>query len=147
MEPYDILKLECPNPVFNDLIDCVGKKLYSLRGEFGLTGEVSTDLDGKNATWDMKYRGGLRGACHTFHYLHPTGTDPLKDNVQIKFNQRLSYSVYIHDPHFFLPTTNPSTFPSIRITFNEKEKVYKSFYIEVIPRYVQSLTCETIYLY
>ena len=132
LEPYTILKSECPSPVFADLIDCVGQRLHSLRGEFGLTGDVATDVDGKEATWEMKYRGGLQGACHTFHYPHPTGTNPLNDNVQIKFNQRLSYKVYIHDQHFFLPTTNPSTFPGIRLTFNEKEKVYKSFYIEVI---------------
>ena len=147
LEPYEILKLECPNPVFEDLIDCVGRKLYSSRGEFDLSGEVATDLDGKNETWEMKYRGGAFGACHTFHYPHPTGTDPVKDNVQITFSERLSYTVYIHDPHFFLPTNNPSTFPGIKLTFNERDKVLKSFYIEVIPIYVHSLTCKTVIIY
>ena len=142
IQPYDILKLECPKPSFDDLIDCVGRKTYNQRGELDLSGEVSgTDLEGPNVTWDMKYSGGGFGTCHTFHYPYPTGTDPVKDNVQVRFSQKLSYNVYIHDPDFFLPTPNPSTFPSIALNFEEgKEAVVKSFYIEVILILMQRVT-------
>ena len=142
IRPYNILKLECPKPSFDDLMDCVGRKLYNRRGEFDLTGAVSgTDLESKNVTWDMKYMGGAFGACHTFHYPYPTGTDPVKDSVQVKFDQKLSYNVYIHDPDFFLPTPNPSSFPSIALNFEEgKEEVMKSFYIEVILILMQRVT-------
>ena len=131
--PYDILKRECPKPDLADLLDCVDRKLYSSKTNFGLKSRLGPALDAKNKTWDVKYRGGIFGVCHTFHYPHPTLTNPLEDGVQIEFDEKLSYNVYIHDPHFFLPTPNPSTFPSIRLTFNEgKDKVHQNFYIEVI---------------
>ena len=144
LEPYKILQRECPFSSFSDLIRCVGLKLYHDGDEF----DLKADLNGKEkAKWEMKYRGGLLGACHTFHYPHPTGTDPVSDAVQIRFHERLSYNVYIHDPHFFLPTINPSTFPSIALTFKEgksKDKTMKSFYIEVILISIQRQTIETV---
>ena len=131
-KPYDVLRKECSYKSFAELMRCMEEKLYIQRDEIELTGTLASDLPGKNTTWDLKYRGGAFGTCHTFHYPFPTGTNPEKDAVDIKFSEKLSFNVYIHDPDFFMPTSNPSTFPRFALTFNEKEKVFKTFYIEVI---------------
>ena len=103
-----ILRKECPYSSINKLRDCVKRKLYLQKDEFSLTGKVN---GGDGTFWDLKYRGGFFGMCHTFHYPDPIGTDITEDLVVIKFDHKLSYYVYIHDPNFFLPTYNPSTFP------------------------------------
>ena len=106
-----ILRKECPYSSIKKLRDCVKGKLYLHKDEFSLTGKVGNENGGDGTFWDLKYRGGFFGMCHTFHYPDPIGTDILEDPVIIKFDQKLSYYVYIHDPNFFLPTYNPSTFP------------------------------------
>ena len=113
-------------------MDCIRQKLYHQGDEFELEGVVLRDLDGTNSSWEVKYRGGAYGACHTFHYPHPTGTNPEEDGGFVKFSEKLSYNVYLHDPKFFHPTANPSTFPSIPLSFNGRGKMMKIFYIEVI---------------
>ena len=86
-------------------------KLYLHKDEFSLTGKVGRKAGGNDIYWDLKYRGGFFGMCHIFHYPNPIGTDIMEDPVVIKFDQKLSYYVFIHDPNFFLPTYNPSSFP------------------------------------
>ena len=131
-KPYDILEKECPYSTPSQLMDCVRQKLYHQGDEFELEGVVLRDLDGANSSWEVKYRGGAYGACHTFHYPHPTGTNPEEDGGFVKFSEKLSYNVYLHDPKFFHPTANPSTFPSIPLSFNGRGKMMKIFYIQVI---------------
>ena len=112
-------------------MDCIRDKLYHNSEDFNMVGVVLRDLVGEKTSWEVEYRGGAYGACHTFHYPHPTGTDPVEDGGFIKFSENLSYNVYIHDPDFFLPTENPSTFPRIAINFDQGKKMMKIFYIEV----------------
>ena len=89
-------------------MDCIRQKLYHQGDEFELEGVVLRDLDGTNSSWEVKYRGGAYGACHTFHYPHPTGTDTEEDGGFVKFSEELSYNA--------TATANPShflAFPSV----------------------------------
>ena len=102
------MERECNYSSIENITQCLKKKLYHRKEEFSLNGKVGNDNGGD---WDLNYRGGFFGMCHTFHYPDPIGTDITEDLVVIKFDQKLSYYVYIHAPDFFLPTYNPSTFP------------------------------------
>ena len=50
-------------------MDCIGEKLYHQGDEFELEGVVLRDPYGVNSSWEVKYRGGIYGACHKSSYL------------------------------------------------------------------------------
>ena len=103
-----ILKNECPSKSKDQFMACLKAKLYHRRDEISLKAWVGRN---RAKNWDLRYRGGFFGICHTFHYPDPVGTEITEDPVEIKFDQKLSYYIFIHDSNFFLPTYNPSTFP------------------------------------
>jgi len=133
-----ILKKECPSKSKDQFMACLKAKLYHRRDEISLKAWVRRNL-AKN--WDLRYRGGFFGICHTFHYPDPVGTEITEDPVEIKFDQKLSYYVFIHDPNFFLPTYNPSTFPSTIMTYKENITTWRSFFVEV-KKYVRMQPCQ-----
>ena len=102
-----ILRKECAFGSLRQFMACLNRKLYHKKDEFSLTGSVGR----REMSWKLRYSGAFFGMCYTGHYSEPIGTDMREDAVVIKFNQMLSYFVFIHDPNFFLPTLNPSTFP------------------------------------
>ena len=118
-KPQEILAIECNMSTGRDMLACIEEKTYSNIEEL-----VYKLLDGKNPdttdfTWVSHYLGGVRGYCHTLVYPHPIGTNHYKEAFMMILNPNISYNIYLHDPVFFWPTTNPSAIPNAKINIDE----------------------------
>ena len=139
-DPISILPTECNVSSAAETIECISAKTYG-RNEVirtvdiikhipGNTGQHWTTLNSSGNDWSSRYEGGALGVCHTLHYPHPVGTNSLTDSVTVKILPDVAYDIFIHDPDFFLPTINPSTFPFSKIKLQEND-TFKVFYIDV----------------
>ena len=138
--PFSILPTECNVTSADETIECISSKTYDRKEVIravdiikhipGNTGQHWTTLNSSGNDWSSRYEGGALGVCHTLHYPHPVGTNSLTDSVTVKIIPDVAYDIFIHDPHFFFPTINPSTFPFSKIKLKEKD-TFKVFYIDV----------------
>ena len=139
-EPFSILSTECNGSSADQTIECISAKSYRrkevirsvdiIKNIPGSAGQHWTTLNSSGSDWSSRYQGGALGVCHTLDYPHPVGTNSITDSVTVKIIPDVAYDIFIHDPDFFLPTINPSTFPFSKIKLQEYD-TFKVFYIDV----------------
>ena len=114
-----------------NLQDCVEKNTYNLEETLDRASAKSPEgnINFKNSTnWTREMFFKL-GTCHTFNKTIPL------DSVgqwMVEFHKQFDFNLIIHDPNYFMITTNPATIPSIMINFQAEDLGRILTYIEAI---------------
>ena len=114
-----------------DIQDCVEKSTNNLQETMKCASaqrpEGKIDFNNpKNWAKEMTF---VVGMCHTFNKSVPL------DSVgrwAVDFHQKFDYTLIIHDPNYFMVTTNPATIPFIMTDFHKEDLGLILTYIEAI---------------
>ena len=108
---------------------CVEKSTYNLEETLARASAQSPDgkIDFMNSTNWAKEKFFNLGMCYAFNKTIPL------DSVgqwMVDFRKQFDYSLIIHDPNYFMITTNPATIPSIMMEFQAEDLGKILTYIE-----------------
>ena len=80
------------------------------------------NLSDEKQFWKWSTPNRQLGKCHTLLYEQPLQIDMTDDAIVINLSSpELYYTVYLHDPDFFMTSFNPFAMPMSIIHFNPKE--------------------------
>ena len=109
--------------------------------------EYVKNVDGRNITnqsfWTDDLSNFDAGKMHTLNNSYMIGDDTTW--IRIDLNKSLNYTIFIHDPQFFMYTMNPDTIPQIQINLSGGYvySVYiRAKYHSKIAKVTETQTCE-----
>ena len=111
-----------------DVQDCVEKSTYNLKETIERASAVTIEGKIDFASWTEEFTF-INGMCHTFNKTIPLDS---VGHWKVDFKRKLDYSVVIHDPNYFMMSSNPATIPSITLHFNSEDQGKILTYIEAI---------------
>ena len=77
--------------------------------QMGYTKQLS--LMNRTKLWHRDITGVIRGSIFTIDFPFPVGPDMFNDRLIIEFGDNLLYNIYMHDPMYFVFTSNNAYFP------------------------------------
>ena len=95
----------------NDTLKCINDKTFNLSEVVMNTQIGHVNLTGQDL-WRQDISLFYYGKSFTLIRPYEIGTN-WYHSLNISFNKTQEYVVWIHDPHFFLTSTNPLTIPHI----------------------------------
>ena len=105
----DVIGEICKGLQGEDIVRCLEEKSYNIstgvkQASKGFLGDnIPTD----SRFWNAEFSSGREGLCHQLEANMTLGTDQDTDPLVITFNAALSPWVWIHDPNFFITSSNP----------------------------------------
>ena len=63
----------------------------------------------------------MQGRCYTIQYDRPLEIEMEKDSLIVELNENRKFSIFLHQPGFFLPTKNSFTMPTTHLILNQNE--------------------------
>ena len=114
----------------NDIGTCIENQTYQQHEVFnnvflGYTRMFS--LMNSTNLWQKYFAMHGHGSFFTFNFPFDIGPDLYNDRLVFELSYDLEYRIYIHDPKYFVMTSNDAYFPVIKISTNPKTT--QSFYI------------------
>ena len=107
------------------LINCVNNFTYSLDEIMVSKLKNKKDNVSSDITW------AHHGMCHTFMKSDRIGSQTTTTHRDYpRFNSKLKYQVFIHDPDFFFPTRNPKAHPGFFVSLPKSEEASNLMYIQ-----------------
>ena len=70
--------------------------------------------------WQKYFVRTVHGSLFTFNFPFQVGPDLYNDRLVFELSYDLEYRIYIHDPKYFVITSNNAYFPVIKISTNPK---------------------------
>ena len=70
--------------------------------------------------WRKHFAKTTQGSFFTFNFPFPVGPDLDQDRLVFELSNDLEYRIYIHDPKYFVITSNNAYFPVVKISTNPK---------------------------
>ena len=125
------LKTNCETTQdFDTMVACIDDKTFQLSEvlEEAISGD-ETERNITNATlWSEDLSNFDLGKVHTLNSSFQIGKDSRQLTMNFKNDQ--NYTIFIHDPKYFMFTENPDTIPQIRVIIDDSK--IKFFYIKAI---------------
>ena len=128
-----VLETQCgtTGKTAEDILECIEKKTYDLNetilsAEMGISEPKNLLGNSTSWSWDVSYTND--GRCHTFKATLFLEANMDKGALIFGLNQSLGYTIYIHDPHFFLLSSNPITIPEFKVQRNPDQYGGRKFY-------------------
>ena len=146
---YDLIEANCEDNIRNESVDqCIEERTYkkeeiiedvilgytakkSLLGEDIFTKDFTTAWDGMHYSLDLNQR---------------FGPDDSTDQLYILLDKRLTYSVALHDPRYFVVNTNPAGLPNVNLRLEpeiHKNNYYRLALTKVVHMNLPNDPCQT----
>jgi hypothetical protein len=115
---------------YSDFVQCVNNKTYALSDmvEMAKFGHDRNVTDSKY--WNEDLSRVKAGKVFTLNNSYEVGSSAAK-SLHIDFKKGFNYSIYIHDPQFFVITINPQTIPHIFLSLED----LASYIVYLVPIY------------
>ena len=125
------LKQSCDTSLdFNTVQNCINEKTFKFSEvlENARSGD-ETERNITNTTlWSEDLSNFDLGKAYTLNNSFEIGIDSRQLRIDLKKGQ--NYTIFIHDPKYFMFTENPNTIPQIRVIIDDSKS--KFFYINAI---------------
>ena len=120
--PEDALQLKdfCNTSAsYSDIVQCVNHKTFNISdivemATFGIDGNVTN-----SKYWTEDLSRVISGKAFTLNNSYEVGSS-FGRSLKIEFKKGLKYSIYIHDPQFYVMTINPQTMPHIFLSLEDQ---------------------------
>ena len=117
--PADILRHHCENSTV-PLTECVEENTFDLSetihsAHLWHTKYKTTPLTGSKI-WTTHFTSVEFGRGYTMRFAWNSSAD--YDQVYLLLNNSLEYTIFIHDPNYFLVSKNPLAMPTLYVTIN-----------------------------
>lgn len=111
----NMVNANCKGKTNKEVQDCIRAKTFNFTDTIKNAYHDATDpkVLMSEEQWIPNFGSPYLGMCHTFLYETQLRADMMKDGIFFRLDPNLSYKVIIHDPRFFLMTSNPLVFPRI----------------------------------
>ena len=105
---------------FTSLIECIDRNTFDLSEILDQlkNGDGSKQDITNNVSWSEDLGNFDLGKAYTLNNSYQIGIDTKR--FEILFKKDLNYTVYIHDPHYYIDTFNPNTAPKGSLTISIK---------------------------
>ena len=127
-----VLEYQCgtKEKTAENILECIKNKTFDLNetilsAEMGLSKQNNL-LENSNWEWDVSNTDD--GRCYTFDSSLWLEANIENGALFFKLNNSLDYIIHIHDPSFFLLTTNPLTIPKLKISLDPRNYGGSRFY-------------------
>ena len=131
--PKSFILRKCENSnTVEEIFDCVDDKTFSFAETIPAASSEVSFLDFSDisspAFWISEITIPYMGKCHTLNNSIPLGGA----KWIFYLDPSLTYTTYIHDPHYFLMTANPATIPMINLVDMDLTQGLLFMYVEVV---------------
>ena len=84
--------------------------------------------------WSWDVTNAMQGRCYTIQYDQELQIEMEKDSLIIDLNENLRFSIFLHQPGFFLLTYNSLTMPTFDMVLDHNEigDSYLTLMLEVV---------------
>ena len=123
-QPHLLTFTEAQCSGFNGSVEeCIEERTYSQEEVVARSHMGSILRHNLSDSWSAGFTNGYSGRCYTLK-LHQNmrDNDSVSQTLELFFDTDLTYTLYLHDPMFYTPGFNPTTFPGKIMRFNVEDK-------------------------
>ena len=121
--PGEIIETVCnKSGDINDTLACIENKTFKFSEVFENVSNGVIELN-KPELWNTDIFYFWYGAAFTLNSSYRLGTSH-SNSLRINLNPNNVYYLWIHDPHFFIQSSNPDTIPQVQINLGSIENLY-----------------------